>query len=227
MMGSKAAYNDNFEPFFGQKSSFDDPYEATYSNYPSMNYSPASSYPLEAFTLPEAYVANLEGSADKGWYLDSGATRHITNSMVNMHVREEFKGSDQFTIGNGQDLPITHIGDACFSYKNFHSVHKHTPIALKDILLVCSITNKMTSDNNLSIEFVGNVCYVKNSLKGQVLLQGLAEKGLYKLLLKSSQLSSLLSKSSHFLPSSSLCQLSSNKPLSMLSTCKFSFSSYN
>ena len=99
-----------------------------------------------------------------------------------MHVREELRVLDQLTIGNGQGLIITYIGDACFSYKSLNTAHKHTPIALKDTLLVPSITknlisiSKLTTDNNLSIEFIGNVCYVKDSLKGQVLLQGLAEK---------------------------------------------------
>ncbi|KAL9458229.1 hypothetical protein AB3S75_007151 [Citrus x aurantiifolia] len=143
MMGSKTAYMANFELFPYQPSSFEDPYEALDPSYQFMHYSHASSfYPSEAFTLPEAYIANVEGSTDEWWYLDSGATHHITNNMANMHMREEFKGSDQLTIGNGQGL---------------------------------------------------------DSLKGQVLLQGLAEKGLYRLLLKSSQS-----------PSSFVCQVSSN-----------------
>ena len=111
MIGSKIAYMANFEPFSYQPSPIEDPYEVSDPSYQSMNYSPVSSYPSEAFTLPEAYVANVEGSTDEGWYLDSGATHHITNNMANMHVREEFKCSDQLTIGNGQGLVITHIGD--------------------------------------------------------------------------------------------------------------------
>lgn len=79
-------------------------------------------------------------------------------------------------------MPITHIGDAYFSYKGPNIAYNHTHIALRDILLVPSITknllsiSKLTVDNNLSIEFVGNVCYVKDSLKRKILLQGLAEK---------------------------------------------------
>ena len=34
-----------------------------------------------------------------------------------MHVREEFIGLGQLVIGNGQGLPIIHIGDAYFGYK--------------------------------------------------------------------------------------------------------------
>ena len=119
-------------------------------------------------------------------------------------------------------MAITHIGDTFIYYKHSHSNAKsiHTQIALKDILLVPSITknllsiSKLTTDNNLTVEFFGDVCYVKDTLRGQVLLQGLAEKGLYKLLLK---------PSAQTLSSPFLCQTISNKPLSMLFVCHSSF----
>ena len=117
-----------------------------------------------------------------------------------MNVREEFKGSDQLVISNGQGLPITHNSDACFTYKGSNVAYKPTHILLKEMLLVPNIINnllsisKLTTNNNLYVEFVGNVYYVKDSMKRQVLLKGLAEKGLYKLLLNPS------------LPNSFLCQ---------------------
>lgn len=142
-----------------------------------MYYSPnsISPYASEDFTTPgAAYVANFEGPVNDGWYLDSGATHPLTNNMSNMHVRDELKGSDQLIIGNGQGLAITHIGDAFLCYKHSHSNAKsiHTQIALKDILLVPSITknllsmSKLTTDNNLTVEFSGDVCYVKDTLRG-------------------------------------------------------------
>ncbi|KAH9650410.1 retrovirus-related pol polyprotein from transposon RE2 [Citrus sinensis] len=126
------------------------------------------------FALRAAYIANFEGPADEGWYLDSRATHHITNNMANMHIRDQFTRAYQLIIGNGQGLPITHVGDAFFLFKSSNSKHKHSSIALKDILLVPSITknllsiSKLTTDNNLSVEFLGNVCFVKDSLRGQV-----------------------------------------------------------
>ena len=98
--------------------------------------------------------------------------------MENMHIREQFSRSDQLIIGNGQGLNITHIGDAFLTFKSSNAKHKHTPIALKDILLVPSITknllsiSKLIADNNLSVEFLGNICVLKDTLKGQVLMQG-------------------------------------------------------
>ncbi|KAH9762199.1 retrovirus-related pol polyprotein from transposon RE1 [Citrus sinensis] len=36
-------------------------------------------------------AAHCEGLADEGWYLDSGATHHLTNSMGNLNIRDEFR----------------------------------------------------------------------------------------------------------------------------------------
>ncbi|KAL9438517.1 hypothetical protein AB3S75_024229 [Citrus x aurantiifolia] len=113
--GSKAAYTANFDPSLTYAApSTEEQYAAPYSTYNPLSY---SSYPSTDAVIPEAYLTNYEGPADEGWYLDSGATHHLTNSMANMNVREEFRGSDQLVIGNGQGLPITHIGNACFTYK--------------------------------------------------------------------------------------------------------------
>ncbi|KAL9413756.1 hypothetical protein AB3S75_042279 [Citrus x aurantiifolia] len=213
--GSKAAYMANFDSNFAAPT-MEDNYAAPF--YFGFNAMYHSSYPSAEFNTPEAYLGNYEGPADDGWYLDSGATHHLTNNMANMNVREEFKGSDQLVIGNGQGLSITHVGDACFTYKRSNVAYKPTHILLKNMLLVPDITknllniSKLTTDNNLSIEFVGDVCYVKDSLTRQVLLKGLAEKGLYKLILKPSE----------SVPSSFLCQSSYIQPLSMLSACSFS-----
>ena len=181
---SKVAYIANFDPFTNYATNYATPsieeqYVARYSGYNHISY---SSYPSTDTVVPEAYLTNYKGPADEGWYLDSGATHPLTNSMANMNVREEFRGSNQLVIGNGQGLPITHIGDACFTYKGSNAAYKPTHILLKDMLLVHDITknllsiSKLTTDNNFSVEFVSNVCYVKDSLKRQVLLKGIAEK---------------------------------------------------
>lgn len=37
--------------------------------------------------------------------------------MTNLNVREEFKGNDKLIIGNGEGLPITHVGDLYLIFK--------------------------------------------------------------------------------------------------------------
>ena len=54
-------------------------------------------------------------------------------------------------IGNGQGLSITHIGNAFFTFKSSNIKHKHPSIALKDILLVPSITKILLSISNIRL----------------------------------------------------------------------------
>lgn len=114
MMGPKAAYMTNFEPFTSYAPSIEEPYVVPHLNYKCMYYLP---YSLEEFIALKTYIANYERLANKGWYLDNGATHHLTNNIANMHVREEFIGLGQLVISNGLGLPITHIVDAYFGYK--------------------------------------------------------------------------------------------------------------
>lgn len=96
----------------------------------SPNFYPASEtsyyYRANGHAPTEAYMANFERSADDGWYLDSEATHHLTNNMENMHFKEKYKGTDQFIIGNGQGLSISHIGLA-FYHLELQSIIIHTP----------------------------------------------------------------------------------------------------
>ena len=213
--GLRAAYFSNFDSFTPHQEyeDYDNP------NYMSPNVYPFSTtncYPgVDSYTLAAAFVANCEGTANDGWYLDSIATHHLTNNMDNLHLSEEYKGMDQLIIGNRQGLHISHIGNVFLSYRasSYSSIQPtHTTIALKDMLLVPLITknllsiSRLTSNNPLSVEFYGNVCLVKD-MKGQVLLQGFAEKGLYKLLLKTK----------HSSPRSHMSHFQLNKPVPMLS----------
>lgn len=79
-------------------------YGVDYSSYPMIDMNSSSSFS----TPGAAYVANYEGPADKGWYLDSGATHHLTNNMANMHVRNNSMDQIKLIIGNGQGLSITY-----------------------------------------------------------------------------------------------------------------------
>ncbi|KAH9678443.1 retrovirus-related pol polyprotein from transposon RE1 [Citrus sinensis] len=163
------------------------PAAAAYSGIPHMYNPPCSSYMSDSMSLPvngagATYVANFEGPADEGWYLDSRATHHLTNNMANMHVSNEFRGNDKLIIGDGKGLSITHVGNTNLTVQSSKTQYACTCIALKDILLVPSITknlisvSKLTTDNDLSVEFLGSVCFVKVILKGKILLQGIAEK---------------------------------------------------
>ncbi|KAH9740738.1 retrovirus-related pol polyprotein from transposon RE2 [Citrus sinensis] len=129
-----------------------------------------------------AYMAISEGVADQGWYLGSGATHHLTNSVQHLNDGKLYSGSNSLLIGNGQGLQITHIGYTCFYTSCGSYLH------LQDILCVPKITknlisvSKLLANNNITIEFISDACFVKDKVKGTLLAQGIAKGGLNKLL---------------------------------------------
>lgn len=88
-------------------------------------------------------MANFEGAANDGWYLDNGATNHLTNNIENLQLREEYKGTYQLIIGNGKGLSISYIGHAFMIFRASNHSTTHTTITLKHMLLAtCSFNNK-------------------------------------------------------------------------------------
>ncbi|KAK9207149.1 hypothetical protein WN943_017434 [Citrus x changshan-huyou] len=157
-----------------------------------------------------AFITTSEGAADQGWFLDSGATHHLTNTVQNLSDGKIYFGSNLLIVGNGQGLRITHIGTT-----QLHTSFG-TCLQLQNILCVPQITknlisiSKLLTDNDITIEFFSDVCFLKDKVKGTLLAQGIARDGLYKLLSKEESLSSstLVLPVSH--PSSMMSTLSCN-----------------
>lgn len=130
-----------------------------------------------------AYIAAPENAADCAWYLDSGATNHITNSLSNLNTGAPYKGSDKLVVGNRQQLIISHVGDALLPTHSQNTKHLY----LKYALYVPEITknlisiSKLLSDNEINVEFYNNVCLVEEKNQGRALLEGVAKGGLYQL----------------------------------------------
>lgn len=73
---------------------------------------------------------------DTNWYMDFGATDHITNELEKLSIREMYNGQDQIHVANGNGMSICHIGNSILHtptrdlssrfihYKNLVSVHK-------------------------------------------------------------------------------------------------------
>ena len=49
-------------------------------------------------------------TSSDSWFLDTGATHHLTNNATHLSDVHPYHGPDQVSIGNGKKLPIHHIG---------------------------------------------------------------------------------------------------------------------
>lgn len=43
------------------------------------------------------------------WFLDSGATNHVTSDMANLNFGAEYQGDNKVLVGNGTGLDVKHI----------------------------------------------------------------------------------------------------------------------
>ena len=124
-------------------------------------------------------VASSNNIADDNWYLDSGASHHLTQDAGNLSNSTPYTGTDKVTVGNGKHLSISNIG-------SHHLVSNSRSFQLKKIFHVPFISAnlisvaKFCSDNNVLIEFRSNSFTVKDLRTKEKLIQGRLENGLYK-----------------------------------------------
>ncbi|KAH9744437.1 retrovirus-related pol polyprotein from transposon RE2 [Citrus sinensis] len=144
---------------------------------------------------------------DPSWYIDSGASTHITADSGKLFNMQPYCGTESLLVGNGNALEIKHIGSAVLDTLTTE------PLLLKNILHVPNITKNLLSvsqllaDNNVIVEFVGILCFIKARKTGTLLLKGVATGGLY-------QIEDLSSEDSQV----SWCRSQTNKHVSMFAT---------
>ena len=65
----------------------------------------------------EKVAAAADGSygVDTNWYVDSGATNHITNELEKVTMKEKYRGKDQIHTASGEGMGIRHIGHSVFN----------------------------------------------------------------------------------------------------------------
>ena len=127
-----------------------------------------------------AYIATSDSVHDPAWYMDSGATSHVTSELGNLSISSDYKGKNKLCVGDVKALTISHVGSSLLSSKT-------QPLLLNNILHVPQITknlisvSKFTRDNDVIIEFFSDGYLIKDKTTRQVLLKGTLKRGLYQL----------------------------------------------
>lgn len=81
-------------------------YPATTSNTQQPLYSHTSPAPPGFVTSSLPSTSTSPGS----WFLDSGATNHVTNDLSNLSLQHPYSGNTGVMVGNGNSVPISHTG---------------------------------------------------------------------------------------------------------------------
>ena len=134
---------------------------------------------------PQAHPSHMDksftsASSSFDWYPDTGASHHVTPDIASLTMSNDYTGNDKLVVGNGQGLPITHVGKSCITNQTQSFVLNdvlHVPTITKPLLSV----KKFCKDNSYFFEFDDESCFVKDKATKKIHLQGISDNGLYKL----------------------------------------------
>ncbi|KAI3463824.1 hypothetical protein Pfo_020487 [Paulownia fortunei] len=88
------------------------------TNHLAINFWHRFDYLYQSEDFPKALAAlNLNDGSDPSFYVDSGATTHITNDAGKLSSLKSYTSNDMIFVGDGNALPISHVGDAYVSKK--------------------------------------------------------------------------------------------------------------
>ena len=121
-----------------------------------------------------AMVANNNPTIDESlWYIDTGASHHITSELGNLQISSPYHGSDSVQLGNGDSLLISNIGNMpCSTGGTTFSMNKvlHCPQA-SNLLSV----KRFAHDNCCLYQFDDDHFLIKDKIIGMSLHHGHAE----------------------------------------------------
>ncbi|GLT62116.1 hypothetical protein SLA2020_347760 [Shorea laevis] len=142
---------------------------------------------------PAAYTATaFPTNPDSTWHFDSGANTHVSSTPGTLLTLSPYSGSDVIQVGNGNLLPVTHVGHSFFS-KSGRSFTLNNVLVSPSLRKNLISVRQFTKDNNCSIEFDSSGFSIKDIKTKTVLLRCNSSGGLYPLSSVSSNSPTVLS----------------------------------
>lgn len=133
--------------------------------------------PAKLAVMASATNATIANNDDP-WLADSGTLDHLTANLSNLATQSQYKRPEQVTVGNGQALPINHIGNTTLPTKYDNFILKdvlHFPRIAMNLLSV----HKFFLHNNCSCHFDANELKIQDIPMGRLLYKGLSKNGVY------------------------------------------------
>lgn len=80
----------------------------------SSQHNPGTSSTPQALFAAHNTSPEQPSAQDPVWYMDSGATDHVTPDMNQLQSSSNYHGPAQLQVGNGENLSISHTGNTSF-----------------------------------------------------------------------------------------------------------------
>ncbi|PKU76601.1 Retrovirus-related Pol polyprotein from transposon TNT 1-94 [Dendrobium catenatum] len=114
------------------------------------------------------------------WFLDSGASAHLTLDPSQLQSSQSYTGSTQVTIGNGQQLPIHNTGKGLLPTPQ-GSLQLSRLNFVPNLSFNLLSVYQLTTDNDCNITFSSHGYVIKDKTNNNILLTGPCINGLYPL----------------------------------------------
>jgi hypothetical protein len=102
-------------------------------------------------------------STSTPWFVDSGASNHMTGSPDHLQNVRAYKGTKNIQIADGNTLPIHAVGDINPSFNNVFV----SPGLASNLISVGQLV-----DNNCNVNFSRTDCFVQDQVSGKVIAKG-------------------------------------------------------
>uniref|UniRef100_A0A2N9J0P4 Cysteine-rich receptor-like protein kinase 10 n=1 Tax=Fagus sylvatica TaxID=28930 RepID=A0A2N9J0P4_FAGSY len=146
--------------------------------YQRMNYAFQGRHPLAKLAAMATATPTPPEPHQTTWISDTGATDHFTPDIHNLPDNQAYTDPQLVSVGNGHQLPITHIGNSQLRTSNYL-------FNLRKILRVPSMKSNLLSvqrfcrDNFCSFSFDAHHFQIQDLLTGRPLYKGISKDGLY------------------------------------------------
>ncbi len=144
--------------------------------YQRMNYAFQGRHPPAK--LAAMATAAPPESTPTTWISDTGATDHFTPDLHNIPDNHAYMDSQLVSVGNGNQLPISHIGNSQLRTSAYlFNLRKvlHVPSMKSNLLSV----QRFCRDNHCSFSFNADNFQIQDRLTGKLFYKGFSKEGLY------------------------------------------------
>lgn len=105
----------------------------------------SSTTPMDQQNLPDSFSAlSIGESVDPNWYLDSGASAHMTSDLGILTHPKPYQNKQKVVVGNGNLLPMSIVS-------TFYLKTSHSPLKLSYVFHVPNLFRNLLSTKRLFI----------------------------------------------------------------------------
>ena len=145
---------------------------------------------------PPAKLASMVANSSQvqgynGWLTDTGCSDHVTLNLSQLSLHQQpVVGNETITVGNGQELPVTHVGHGELKTSTYN-------FRINNILRVLNLASNLLSvhklclQNNAFCYFDAHKFLIQELPSRKILYKGLSKDGVYPIPSSSSLSSSI------------------------------------